>query len=32
MANNDSNKAKHSGTVSRVADSGLRAYILHTFG
>ena len=31
-ANNDSNKAKHSGTVSRIADSGLRAYIIHTFG
>ena len=26
-ANNDTNNGKHSGTVSRIADSGLRAYI-----
>jgi len=32
MANNKSNTAIHSGTVSRAADSGLRAYIIHTFG
>ena len=32
MANNDSNKTIHSGTVSRDADSGLRAYENHTFG
>ena len=30
-ANNDSNNGIHSGTVSRTADSGLRAYENHTF-